>query len=317
MELKKVKSAAAIAILGLTGIMSGNAMANDMDTNQVAYDGLQAVQQHVQERNNIDFTAPILEAKSSVDNSTSNIDNLVLPEQVLTSGEPDTNTSSLENIDDLSVEQTENIDVVPGAVDAGTDLDSQIEGNVGVVSQQESCDIDANSPSLFAKLGGWVLKGTAFVLTVKSAGTAVVPAHAINRTGDYLLKNGCDEFSISEEVYELGKKAVTAGMDDVAAFATDIAIDAVKGKIDEHLEQKEKEAKAAAEAAKSQITVVADGSSNEEIIPEVSVEKTSDKELISADSEPIVLKIDRKAMQELGGTSMEDAPEIEKPKMRM
>ena len=116
MELKKVKSAA----VGLTGIMSGNAMANDMVTNQVAYDGLQAVQKHVQERNNIDFTSSILEAKSSVDNSTSNIDNLVLPEQVLTSGEPDTNTSSLENIDDLSFEQTseiektENINVAPG-----------------------------------------------------------------------------------------------------------------------------------------------------------------------------------------------------------
>ena len=57
-----------------------------------------------------------------------------------------------------------------------------------------------------------MLKGTVLILTVKSAGTAVVPAHAINRTGDYLLKNGCDEFSMSEEVYELGKKAVTAGM---------------------------------------------------------------------------------------------------------
>lgn len=307
MELKKFKAATAMATLGLAGIASGNAMANDFETNKVAYDGLKVVQQNIQERNEIDLNAPTLEVKSSVDKSASNMDNLVLPDQVLESG--------LDNVEP----EAELDNAEPGAVDAGTDLESQIEGNVGAKSQQESCDRKANAPSMLATIGGWVLKGTAMVLTVQSAGSAVVPAHAINRTGDYLLKNGCDKFSISEEVYELGKTVVTAGMGD-ASLVGEIAIDVVKGKIDDHLEQKEKEAKAAEEAAKeaakSQTTVVVDGSSNEDVIPEVSAEITSDK-VSQIKEEPIILKIDRKAMQELGEASLENELEPERIKMKI
>lgn len=316
MELKKFKAATAMATLGLAGIASGNAMANDFETNKVAYDGLKVVQQNIQERNEIDLNAPTLEVKSSVDKSASNMDNLVLPDQVLESGldnvEPEAELDSVEPTSELD-------NAEPGAVDAGTDLESQIEGNVGAKSQQESCDRKANAPSMLATIGGWVLKGTAMVLTVQSAGSAVVPAHAINRTGDYLLKNGCDKFSISEEVYELGKTVVTAGMGD-ASLVGEIAIDVVKGKIDDHLEQKEKEAKAAEEAAKeaakSQTTVVVDGSSNEDVIPEVSAEITSDK-VSQIEEEPIILKIDRKAMQELGEASLENELEPERIKMKI
>lgn len=38
------------------------------------------------------------------------------------------------------------------------------------------------------------------VLTIKSAGAAVLPAYAVNTTAEALLMNGCDKFDVKKEI---------------------------------------------------------------------------------------------------------------------
>lgn len=286
MDLKKMKSTLAMAALGMSGIMSSNAMANDIDTNKVAYDGLQNVQNHVQEMNDIkvDFNNPSVQINnlneivptyqegdkpvSVASNEPEIEDKLILPIS-------DQGDISLDSDDELK--EISGTSVTAEVENTSTKVNNKIdEIEIGEQEKEqvEACNRDENEASFFKKSAGWILKGSAAVMMFKSVGTMAVPAHLLNRTGNAIMMNGCDTLDLKTEALDLGKTIISAGAKD-AAMIVEFGLDYAQDKYKEKVAKDEAAAKAKAEEEKRLG------------IPETSVVTTS--EVIPSDnSSPLV-----------------------------
>lgn len=237
MDKNRFKSAAAMATIGMGTLLSANAMANDIDVNQKAYDGMQSVQQHVASHPMLNFDTPSLKMETPSPSSDVEDENLKDEDKSKVSNEVEEDFQMSK--DDLSV---------------GTSLEGQISGvDVQEKETVEICDPNApeNTPSLFAKMGSWVVKIAAGAYTLQTGGFgAALGGHAVYRAAEHWARNGCDEIDLKEEGYEAGKEVVDVLVGGgVQGMVVSAAIDYGKGKYDKAQAQKAEEKRQAEEAA--------------------------------------------------------------------